>query len=75
LNGGYRCLEMDEYADLVVDFLERIPGEVVVQRLTSDPNPVADLVAPQWALEKQKILNRIKQRFDFRDTWQGKYQA
>jgi uncharacterized protein len=73
LNGGYRCLEMDEYVDLVVDFLELIPDEVVVQRLTGDPNPVSDLVAPQWATGKQKILNLIKQRFDSRDTWQGKY--
>ena len=73
LEGGYRCLEMDEYADLVVDFLERVPDDVVVQRLTGDPSPVTDLMAPRWALEKQKVLSLIHRKFESRDTWQGKY--
>jgi radical SAM protein (TIGR01212 family) len=69
--GTFRCLERDEYADLVVDFLELLPPQMVVQRLTGDPGK-ADLLAPAWAAEKTKNLSLIRQRLEERNTWQGK---
>lgn len=72
--GGYRCLEQAEYADLVCDFLERLPAEVVIQRLTGDPHP-AELVAPRWSLDKQGTLAMIRTALETRDTWQGKQAA
>jgi radical SAM protein (TIGR01212 family) len=69
--GGYQCLEQEEYVDLVLDFLERLPPNVVIQRLTGDPMP-EELVAPLWMREKTKTLNLVKKRFEERDTWQGK---
>jgi hypothetical protein len=68
---GYRCLEREEYVELLLDFLERLPPAVVVQRLTGDPMP-AELVAPLWVREKAKTLNLIAKRFEERDSWQGK---
>lgn len=70
--GEYRCLEMSEYADLVVDFLERMDPSLVIQRLTGDPNPLTDLVAPLWAADKRRTLDLIEQRFVERHTRQGK---
>ena len=70
--GDYRCLDQDDYVDLVCDFLERIPGDMVVQRLTGDPHP-GELVAPQWARQKSETLKRIKKTLQERDSWQGKY--
>lgn len=69
--GELRCLERKEYADLVVDFLERLPPSVVIQRLTGDPFGV-HLLAPLWAREKSKNLDFIRKRMEDRDTWQGK---
>jgi radical SAM protein (TIGR01212 family) len=69
--GEFRCLEREEYVDLVVDFLERLPSSVVVQRLTGDPFGV-ELLAPLWAREKQRNLNRIRERLKERDTRQGR---
>jgi hypothetical protein len=69
--GGYRCLEREEYVDLLMDFLERLPPGMVIQRLTGDPVP-AELVAPQWVKEKTKTLNLIMKRFEERNSWQGK---
>ena len=69
--GDFRCLERAEYVDLVVDFLERIPPNMVVHRLTGDPKGV-ELVAPQWAREKSKNLQLIRKRMEERQTWQGK---
>jgi uncharacterized protein len=69
--GIFRCLERDEYVDLVVDFLERIPPQMVVQRLTGDPGR-AEFLAPDWAREKSENLLCIRRRLEERDTWQGK---
>ena len=70
-NGGYRCLEREEYVDLLIDFLERLPPGMVIQRLTGDPM-TAELVAPLWAKDKTETLNLIRKRFEERDSWQGK---
>ena len=70
-SGQYRCLERDEYIDLVCDVLERLPEKMVIQRLTGDPHR-HELVAPLWALEKNENVALIQQRLAERDTWQGK---
>ena len=69
--GEYQCLEQRAYADLVCDVIERLPPEVVIQRLTGDPHK-HELVAPLWALEKVRTLELIQERLEERDTWQGK---
>jgi len=46
--GNYRCLEQQEFACLVCDFLELLPQKMVIQRLTGDPHP-KELVAPLWS--------------------------
>ena len=70
--GAYVCLRQQEYIDLVCDFLERIPADMIIQRLTGDPHP-EELVAPRWALQKSENLTRIRQTLEERDSWQGKY--
>ncbi len=72
LSGGYRCLEQDEYAQLVCDFLELLPEDMVIQRLTGDPHR-NELVAPLWSLEKSKTLFLIKTILEKRNSWQGKF--
>jgi uncharacterized protein len=69
--GDYRCMERDEYVETLIDFLELLPPEMIIQRLTGDPNP-SELIAPLWTLEKSKNINLIKKSMEARDTWQGK---
>ncbi|MFO7667863.1 MAG: TIGR01212 family radical SAM protein [Desulfobacterales bacterium] len=71
-NGKFRCLEQEEYCGIVCDFLELLPKEMVVQRLTGDPHR-DELVAPMWALEKAKTLSIIKNTLEKRDSRQGKF--
>ena len=71
LEGRYRCLEQEEYTDLVCDFLELLPPDMVIQRLTGDPHP-AELVAPEWSLRKNETISVIKKILATRDSWQGK---
>ena len=68
---GFRCLNRKEYANLVVDFLELLPPDMVIQRLTGDPIQ-SELVAPLWAKEKQLNLKLIQTTLERRETWQGR---
>ena len=69
--GAYQCLEQDAYVALVCDFLEHLPEQVVVQRLTGDPHP-HELVAPAWALDRNETFARINRELEKRDTRQGR---
>ena len=69
--GEFRCLDMDEYVELVVDFLELLRPDIVIQRLTGDPLK-RELIAPAWAMKKGEVLSMIQKRLEQRDTWQGR---
>ncbi|CDF58835.1 TIGR01212 family radical SAM protein [Thermobrachium celere] len=69
--GELRFLEMDEYVDLVVDSIERLPETMVVHRMTGD-SPRELLIGPMWSLKKWEVLNAIDRRFIERNTWQGR---
>lgn len=69
--GDFRCLRMDEYAELVVEFLEHLRSDIIIHRITGDP-PVKELIAPMWAMRKSEIISLIRQRLEEKDTYQGK---
>lgn len=68
----YVPLDRKAYADRVCDFLERLPADVVIQRLTGDPH-VDELVAPDWCRDKAGTLAMIRKTLETRDAWQGKF--
>ncbi|MCE5242268.1 MAG: TIGR01212 family radical SAM protein [Syntrophobacteraceae bacterium] len=70
-DGRYDCLTRKAYATAVGEFLALLPPDVVIQRLTADPHP-EELVAPAWALEKQKNLQAIAKYMEERGLVQGK---
>jgi len=69
--GQYRCLSREEYVESAIDFIERIPPGLVIQRLTGDPVH-SELHAPEWVKDKKANLKLIRERLKERDTWQGK---
>ena len=69
--GEYTALDQETYVAWAVEFLERLPSGVVIQRLTGDPDP-SGLVAPGWTLKKQETLALIRERMEVEDTWQGR---
>lgn len=69
--GKYKPLELDEYVDIVTEFLGYLPSDTVIQRLTADC-PKEFLVAPEWLLEKSNVLRRIEETLKERNTYQGK---
>ncbi len=70
--GGVRCMELEEYAGLVVRQLERMPPRTVIGRVTGDGMGSA-LVAPLWSRKKLTVMNAVDRIFYDRKTWQGRF--
>lgn len=68
--GQVPMLEMQDYVELVVDFIERLPPATLIQRLTGD-GPRNILLAPLWSINKWGILNAIDAELGRRETVQG----
>jgi len=64
-------LEQEEYIDLLISCIERIPPHIVLHRITGD-GPKNLLLAPLWSSNKKNVLNQISKEFKTRNTWQGK---
>jgi hypothetical protein len=63
--------DRDQYVDCVVGFLEVLPPDCVIDRLSGDALPEL-LVAPAWCLDKPAVLRAIDAELQRRDTWQGR---
>lgn len=61
----------EEYTQLIVELLERIPPDIVIHRLTGD-GPRELLIEPKWSTAKMTVLNGINQELKRQNTWQGK---
>ena len=70
LRGEVKVFDFTTYVNLVCDYLERLNPEMVIQRLTADA-PSNILVAPKWAIEKKRTLDRIEKELLRRGTRQG----
>ena len=69
--GEIEFMSMDEYVQLVCDFLEYLPPETTIHRLAGNGYRDA-LVAPDWLGAKFDTLNKIDHEFIMRNSWQGK---
>ncbi|MDR1645833.1 MAG: TIGR01212 family radical SAM protein [Tannerellaceae bacterium] len=64
---------IDEYIDLVIDFLERLNPATVVERFVSQ-SPKELLIAPDWGLKNYVITAKVHRRLAERNTRQGRLQ-
>lgn len=71
LEQPFPLLNMDEYIDIVCDELELLDENIVIERLTGDPD-INDLVAPLWLPKKINVLNGIDKEMKKRNSYQGK---
>ncbi len=69
--GEFELMRRSEYASLAADFIERTHPDIVIQRVTGEAPPRM-LVAPEWAINKLAVMNRVKRELMYRDSWQGK---
>lgn len=70
--GKLEFLSMEEYVDLVVEAITKLPPEIVIHRLTGDA-PRNLLIGPTWSLRKWEVLNAIDKKLEKDDLCQGLY--
>ena len=70
----YQLPELEEYATLVCDQLEKFAPETVVERITGD-GPKDRVIAPLWTLRKREVLAAVDKEFVRRESFQGSRRA
>ena len=66
----FHILTREEYIDIVCCQLRLLNEDVVVMRITGDPE-LNELVAPEWLIKKFMVLNGIDQEMVKRNIYQG----
>ena len=66
----FKILTKEEYIDIVCDQLENLKPNIVIHRITGDPNK-KDLIEPTWLTKKFSVLNGIDKELKRRNTYQG----
>ncbi|MCF8298492.1 MAG: TIGR01212 family radical SAM protein [Saprospiraceae bacterium] len=70
--GQFSFFTLDEYIELMVDFLERLNPNFVVERFAGEVPP-RFIAGPNWGLiRNDHILQKVEIRLEERGTWQGK---
>lgn len=67
---SFHILTKDEYIDIVITQLEYLREEIVINRITGDPD-VKELIEPKWLVKKFCVLNDIDKEMVRRDIYQG----
>lgn len=66
----FKILSKEEYIDIIIKQLELLRPEIVINRITSDPDKET-LVEPRWLVDKCQLLNDIDREMKRRNTYQG----
>lgn len=66
----FKILSKEEFIDIVIKQLELLRPEIVINRITSDPDKET-LVEPRWLVDKCQLLNDIDKEMKRRNTYQG----
>jgi radical SAM protein (TIGR01212 family) len=70
-SGEVELMPRAAYVKTLVDFIERLPPEIVVERVSGEAPPEY-FVGPSWCLDKSGVLAAIRHEFERRATWQGR---
>ena len=69
--GFHLFTEVDEYIDLVIDYVEHLRPDLVLERFVSQ-SPKELLIAPDWGLKNYEFVTRLQKRMKERGAYQGK---
>ena len=67
----FTFMELDEYIDLVVDFVELLKPEIIIERFFSE-SPSRMLIYPQYGLKNFEVKHLVEKRLEERDAMQGR---
>jgi len=67
----FTFMDLDEYIDLVVDFIELLNPNIILERFFSE-SPARMLIHPKYGLKNFEVKHLVNKRLDERDAWQGR---
>jgi len=67
----FTFMKLEEYIDLVVDFLELLNPNIIVERFFSE-SPSSMLIHPIYGLKNFEVKHLVEKRLEERDTMQGR---
>lgn len=70
LNGDFYLPTLEEYTQLVIGCIRRLPPKTVIHRITGD-GAKKDLIAPLWSADKKTVLNYMNSEFKRQNLKQG----
>jgi len=68
----FNLFEIEDYLDLVTDFMSRLRPDIVLERFISESPPDL-LIAPKWGLKNFEMVNLIEKKIAAENIWQGKF--
>ncbi|MFZ2539100.1 MAG: TIGR01212 family radical SAM protein [Oscillospiraceae bacterium] len=69
-NNEFELLSLENYINIICDQIERLPKEVVIQRITGDGDKNT-LIGPLWSTNKLVVMNSIDKELVRRNSYQG----
>ena len=67
----FHLFDVDEYIDLVIDYIEHLRPDLVLERFISQ-SPKEWLIAPDWGLKNYEFNHRVLKRMKELEAYQGK---
>lgn len=67
----FHLFGIEEYIDLVIDYVEHLRPDLVLERFVSQ-SPKDLLIAPDWGLKNYEFNHRVQKRMKELDAYQGK---
>ena len=69
--GFYLFNDVNEYIELVIDYIEHLRPDIVPERFVSQ-SPRELLIAPDWGLKNYEFTARVQKRMKERGAYQGR---
>jgi hypothetical protein len=69
--GSFHFFSLEEYLDLMKDFIERLRPEIVIERIAGEKMPGYN-AGPAWGVRYDQILKKFEEKLETTDSWQGK---
>ncbi len=67
----FTFMELNEYIDLVVDFIELLKPEIIIERFFSE-SPARMLIHPKYGLKNFEVKHLVDKRLEERNAMQGR---
>jgi hypothetical protein len=68
----FSFFQIDEYIELMIDFLEKLNPSILIQRFAGEAPPSFNITPIKWGIRNDVFLNKLEKRLTERDTWQGR---